>query len=77
MKNIGLKIKLDILRESIRKDEQELFEFNAKYSSILSSPNAEQNTENYALYQERNNYVNKLKTKQRILKKLEDKLLAM
>ncbi|WP_281616198.1 DUF349 domain-containing protein [Flammeovirga sp. SubArs3] len=72
-----LKIKLDILRESIRKDEQELFEFNAKYSSILSSAAAEQNSENYALYQERNNYVNKLKTKQRILKKLEDKLLAM
>ncbi|MBB3700680.1 DUF349 domain-containing protein [Flammeovirga yaeyamensis] len=72
-----LKIKLDILRESIRKDEQDLFEFNAKYSSILSSAAAEQNSENYALYQERNNYVNKLKTKQRILKKLEDKLLAM
>ncbi|OHX67253.1 DUF349 domain-containing protein [Flammeovirga pacifica] len=72
-----LKVKLDILRESIRKDEQDLFEFNAKYSSILSSAAAEQNSENYALYQERNNYVNKLKTKQRILKKLEDKLLAM
>ncbi|MEH0158071.1 DUF349 domain-containing protein [Limibacter armeniacum] len=71
-----LKIKLDLLRDSINQDEQELDEFNMKYGSSLAASGGK-NPEDFALYQERNNFVNKLKTKQRILKKLEDQLLAL
>ncbi|GAA4830285.1 DUF349 domain-containing protein [Algivirga pacifica] len=71
-----LKIKLDLLRDSLRQDEQELDEFNYKYGPALAASGGK-NPEDFALYQERNNFINKMKTKQRILKKLEDKLLAI
>lgn len=71
-----MKVKLDLLRDSIRQDEQELDEFNFKHGPSLAASGGK-NPQDFALYQERNNFVNKLKTKQRILKKLEDKLLSM
>lgn len=62
------KIKINLLVESIKKDQDELNEFNNKHFYELSQP---RNPSNSQLQQQRNNFVNRLKTKQRILKKLE------
>jgi hypothetical protein len=64
--------KIDILDKSIRQDSKELNEFNAKYGAKLdANPYAPENSN---LLQERNNFINKLKTKQRIMKKLKELL---
>ncbi len=65
------RIKIDLLLESIKKDQDELNAFNNKYFYELSQPKDPNNAQ---LQQERNNYVNRLKTKQRILKKLESQV---
>ncbi len=65
------RIKIDLLMESIKKDQDELNAFNNKYFYELSQP---RNPSNAQLQQQRNNFVNRLKTKQRILKKLEGQL---
>lgn len=66
------KIKINLLLESIKKDQDELNEFNNKYFYELSQP---RNPSNSQLQQQRNNFVNRLKTKQRILKKLESQTM--
>jgi len=73
-----LKAKADLLKQSLRQDEEELDNFNEEYGNLL----VDINTQNMGpresqLYQQRNNYVNKLKTKQRILKKIEDKMMLI
>ncbi|PWJ36052.1 DUF349 domain-containing protein [Sediminitomix flava] len=68
-----LKIKMDLLRDSIKQDESELYEFNSRHGSNFNS----NDPQDYQLYQQRNNFINKLKTKKRILQKLEDKLLML
>jgi len=65
------KIKINLLEDSIRKDQDELNEFNNKHFYELSQPRDANNSQ---LQQQRNNFVNRLKTKQRILKKLEGQL---
>jgi len=66
-------IKVDLLEKSLKQDSNELNEFNAKYGAqIDANP---MHPSNRDLIQERNNYINKLKTKQRILKKLKDSML--
>ncbi|SFF59208.1 DUF349 domain-containing protein [Thermoflexibacter ruber] len=65
-----LKIKIRLIKESIKKDETELSLMNEKNKR---NPNSQQN-QNFDI--ERLNQINKLKTKQRILKKLQDQLLA-
>lgn len=65
-----LKIKIRLIKESIKKDETELSLMNEKHKR---NPASQQN-QNFDI--ERLNQINKLKTKQRILKKLQDQLLA-
>ncbi|MCS7004658.1 MAG: DUF349 domain-containing protein [Cytophagales bacterium] len=68
-------IKVELLEKSLKQDSQELSEFNAKYGAQIDADPT--NPANRQLIQERNNYINKLKTKQRILKKLKDSLLHL
>ncbi|MEN7548473.1 DUF349 domain-containing protein [Rapidithrix thailandica] len=67
-----MQAKIDLLKESIQKDEDELDQFNYEHGAQLSTPNAAASVPE--LYQQRNNFINKLKTKHRILKKMEDKM---
>jgi glycerol-3-phosphate cytidylyltransferase-like family protein len=75
-----LKIKIRLIKESIKKDETELSLMNEKSKrnpQQQHSPNNQGmggNQQNFDI--ERLNQINKLKTKQRILKKLQDQLLA-
>jgi hypothetical protein len=70
-----LQIQIEMLKDSIKVDEKELNDFNAKHGAALSMINpATGAPADLELYQQRNNFVNKLKTKQRILKKLQDKM---
>lgn len=61
------RIKIELLQSSIELDEKELRDFNFMNSARLNSM-----TPDFELIQQRNNYINKIKTKQRILKKLQD-----
>jgi len=70
-----VRLKMNTLRDTIRKDEEELQEFQRKHAFDLASNHRTPN--NYQIFQQRNNLVNKIKTKQRILQKLEDKLLSV
>lgn len=65
-----IKLRMAVLNESIRKDEKELEDYQKKHAFEL----AKRGNTNSPVFQERNNYVNKLKTKNRILKKLEGQL---
>lgn len=67
-----LNIKIDLLAQSIQTDQEELNTFNEDNFYELSQP---RNPANAHLQQKKSNYINKLKTKQRILKKLQDKRL--
>ncbi|MDW7695061.1 DUF349 domain-containing protein [Flammeovirgaceae bacterium SG7u.111] len=67
-----IKLKMQVLQDSIDKDEQELEDYSKKYAFELAQDS--RTPGNYPVFQQRNNYVNKLKTKHRILSKLQDKL---
>ncbi len=65
-------LRISVLNESIKKDEQELEEFQKKHAFVLAQ--GMRSSSNMNIFQQRNNYVNKLKTKGRILEKLEQEL---
>jgi hypothetical protein len=69
------KLKIAVLIDSIKKDEKELEDYQKANAFELSRFN--KNAANSPVFQERNNFINKLKTKNRILKKLEDRLEAL
>ena len=67
-----VRIKLRMLEESIRRDEDELYEFSIQHGI---SPDADaRSIGDFNLLRQRNNIVNKMKTKQRIQRKLREKL---
>jgi hypothetical protein len=67
-----VRVKLRMLEESIRKDEDELYEFSIQNGI---SPDADARTiSDFNLLRVRNNIINKMKTKQRIQRKLREKL---
>lgn len=63
------RLRILVLKESIKKDEQELEDFQKKHAFVLAQ--GMRSTSNMNIFQQRNNFVNKLKTKGRILEKLE------
>ncbi len=63
------KLRITVLNESIKKDEKELEDFQKKHAFVLAQ--GMRSSSNMNIFQQRNNYVNKLKTKGRILEKLE------
>lgn len=76
-----LKIKIRLIKESIKKDETELSMMNERNKHHLANRNTVNKQQPQSQPQqpfdlERLNQINKLKTKQRILKKLQDQLLA-
>lgn len=67
-----VRVKLRMLEESIRKDEDELYEFSIQHGI---SPDADARAiGDFNLLRQRNNIINKMKTKQRIQRKLREKL---
>ena len=67
-----VRFKLRMLEESIRKDEDELYEFSIQNGI---SPDADARAiGDFNLLRQRNNIINKMKTKQRIQRKLREKL---
>ncbi|MBT31052.1 MAG: hypothetical protein CMO01_15455, partial [Thalassobius sp.] len=62
-------LRILVLKESIKKDEQELEDFQKKHAFVLAQ--GMRSTSNMNIFQQRNNFVNNLKTKGRILEKLE------
>ncbi|WP_020528547.1 DUF349 domain-containing protein [Flexithrix dorotheae] len=66
-----VELKINVLNESIKKDEKELEDYQKKHAFELAQ--GTRTSANSAIFQERNNFVNKLKTKGRILSKLEEK----
>ena len=76
-----LKIKIRLIKDSIKKDETELSMMNERNKHHLANRNTANKQQPSGQPQqpfdlERLNQINKLKTKQRILKKLQDQLLA-
>ncbi len=67
-----LNIKINITKKSIEQDRYELEAFEIKYADILTENIKE--SKNKEIHLKRNNYLNKLKTKERILKKIQDAL---
>ena len=63
------KIKIELIKESIQKDESDLQVFNDKNIAELAFIEQYPRS-NYHLAQQKNNFVNKIKIKQKILKKL-------
>jgi hypothetical protein len=66
------KLRIDVLNESIKKDEKELEDFQKQHAFVLAQ--GMRSSSNMNIFQQRNNFVNKLKTKGRILEKLEQEL---
>jgi hypothetical protein len=65
------RLKMKMLEDSIQQDEDELYDFSIKHGI---SPDADPRTiTNPDVLRDRNNIINKLKTKQRIHRKLKDK----
>lgn len=64
-----------MLQDSMQQDQSELDEFNYRHGAALAMINPKTGVPaDMNLYQERNNFVNKLKTKQRIFDKLKMQL---
>lgn len=70
-----INMRLNVLLQTIRQDEADLDEFNYKHGAQLIGLTPKPHTPEYALYQQRNNLVNKIKTKQRIADKLRAQLI--
>ena len=67
-----IKIKISILRDSIRKDQDELASFDMRNGiGTMIDPRA---ISDFNLLRNRNNYINKIKTKERVKEKLQEKL---
>ncbi len=69
-----IKVKIRLIRESIKMDEYELGMFNNKFKNVQSTETRDSDTMKNMIKQ-RGTYINKIKTKQRILRKLQDLLL--
>lgn len=67
-----IRVKLDILAESIRKDKSELSDFD--YQHGIDPDTDPRAITDFNLLKVRNNFINKLKTKERIQRKLQEKL---
>ncbi len=67
-----IKIKISILQDSIARDRADLNDFDAKNGI---SPNVDpRSISDFNVLKTRNNYINKIKTKERVKQKLEEKL---
>lgn len=70
-----IRIRMQVLQEGMDQDQAELDEFNYRHGAALAMMNPKTGAPaDMKLYQERNNFVNKLKTKRRILDKLQVQL---
>ena len=67
-----IRVKLDILSESINKDKTELADFD--YQHGIDPDTDPRAITDFNLLKIRNNFINKLKTKERIQRKLQEKL---
>ncbi len=70
-----IRLKMNVLKDSINKDDEELEQYQRKYALELSENH--RTPANFPVFQQRNNLVNKIKTKNRILKKLELRLMSV